>query len=102
MIRGRVGVEVCEVIDLSVDICGIYQEGCQSSQRGSESRVEWSYVRACDKAGRQSVHKEFNLFLLSNVTNLFLFLLVLFLVYFSASLPAHPPLYLPVSMLNTS
>lgn len=81
MIRARVGVEVRGVIDLTMDICGIYLEGCQSWERGSEDRVKWFYVRQFDKAGRQrwQVHKEFILFLRPAITNLFLFFL--FLVY---------------------
>lgn len=97
MICVRAGVEVWEVIDLTVDICGIYQERCQSSERGSEGTVEWFYVRMCDEAGRQQqqdkqVHKEFTLFLLQfNITNLFLFLSVLFL-FMTLSLFRQPSL----------
>ena len=43
---------VWEGIDLAVDICGIYLEACQSSERGSEGRVEWFHVPTCDEAGQ--------------------------------------------------
>lgn len=39
-------MEVSEVIDPTLDICGIYQECCLSSKRGSQRKVEWFYC-AC-------------------------------------------------------
>lgn len=54
-----VGVEVAEVIDLTVDICGIYQRGCHSSERGSEGRVKWFYVRVMKQADNSSESNRF-------------------------------------------
>jgi len=98
--RGRVGVEVWEeVIDLTVDICGIYQEVCQSSERGSEGQVEWVYVSTCDEVCRQQqqdkqVHSEFTrvFFSQSNISNLFSFLSVPSL-FVSASPSLRPGLH---------
>lgn len=69
----------------------------REGKQGQSGVVSCVYV--FDKVGRQQqqVHQEFTLLLESNIPNLFLFVLVVFLVCSSASVAADPPHYHQVS-----